>query len=60
MPDYKEMYQKMAVASEKAIRILIQAQRECEELYINVPEPGFELLTLEEEKRKREQELPNG
>ena len=37
--DYKEMYLKMARASEKAIRLLIEAQRECEELYLSAPEP---------------------
>ena len=35
MPDYKEMYLKMVRASERAINILIEAQRECEELYIS-------------------------
>lgn len=35
MPDYKEMYLIMARAAEKAERILIQAQRECEELYLS-------------------------
>ena len=39
MPDYKEMYRKMVLASEAAINILIAAQRECEEMYINSPEP---------------------
>lgn len=38
MPDYKEMYRKMVIASEAAINILIAAQRECEELYINSPD----------------------
>ena len=38
MPDYKEMYLKMVRASEQAINILIQAQQECEELYISGPE----------------------
>ena len=38
MPDYKEMYFKMMRASEQAIRILIKAQQECEELYISGPE----------------------
>ena len=32
--DYKEMYLKMMRASEKAIRILIDAQQECEEIYL--------------------------
>ena len=35
MPDYKEMYLKMVRASEKAINILVEAQRECEELYLS-------------------------
>lgn len=47
MPDYKEMYLKMARASEQAIRILIKAQQECEETYLSGPEltvfPGKEI-----------------
>lgn len=35
MPDYKEMYLKMVRASERAINILIEAQRECEEMYLS-------------------------
>ena len=35
MPDYKEMYLKMVRASEQAIRILVKAQQECEELYLS-------------------------
>ena len=35
MADYKEMYLKMMRASEEAIRILVQAQRECEEMYLS-------------------------
>ena len=34
MPNYKEMYLKMFRAVEDAVNILIDAQRECEELYI--------------------------
>ena len=37
MPDYKEMYLKMVRASERAINILIQAQQECEEMYLSGP-----------------------
>lgn len=33
--DYKEMYLKMLRASEEAIRIIIKAQQECEEMYVN-------------------------
>ena len=50
MPDYKEMYQKMLAASEAAINILIEAQRECEELFITAPEP--EIVPLPKEKGK--------
>lgn len=31
---YKEMYLVMARAAEKAVRILIEAQQRCEDLYI--------------------------
>ena len=34
MPNYKEMYLKKFRAVEDAVNILIDAQRECEELYI--------------------------
>ena len=42
MPDYKELYFKLFRATEDAIRILVEAQQECEELYLvadeeNVP-----------------------
>lgn len=39
MPDYKEMYLKMFRANEAAVNLLIEAQRECEELYISSGEP---------------------
>ena len=38
MPDYKKMYLKMVRASERAINILIEAQQECEEMYLSGPE----------------------
>ncbi len=37
--DYKEMYLKMVRASEDAIRTLIKAQQECEEMYLDAAEP---------------------
>ncbi|WP_312941891.1 hypothetical protein [Oscillibacter sp.] len=52
MPDYKEMYLKMFRASEEAINILITAQQECEELYINQPEPELKIVPLLSEKKK--------
>ena len=46
MPDYKEMYLKMVRASERAINVLIEAQQECEEMYVSGAEltvfPGKE------------------
>ena len=36
--DYKGMYLKMMRETEKAIDILIKAQRECEEMYIGMSE----------------------
>ena len=38
MSKYKEMYLKMFSATEEAINILLQAQREAEEIYISSPE----------------------
>ena len=35
MSDYKEMYLRLFRACEKAMDIIIKAQRECEELYMN-------------------------
>lgn len=48
MPDYKEMYLHMAREAEKTVRLLIEAQRQCEELYINAPEADITLLPIEE------------
>ena len=51
MPNYKELYLKMMRASEQAIRTLIQAQQECEELYVSEADltvfPGKEEQTGE-------------
>lgn len=48
MPDYKELYLKMMRASEQAIRILIEAQRECEERYLADDTPELTVLTFPE------------
>ncbi len=42
MVDYQEMYYKMNRAMEKAINILIEAQRECEEDYLTQTDPPEE------------------
>ena len=34
MPDYEKMYKQMVNAAEDALKILIDAQRACEEMYI--------------------------
>lgn len=46
MPEYKEMYLKIFRASEEAINILIAAQRECEEYYIDHPEPKLTVIPM--------------
>lgn len=38
LPDYKEMYSVMVRATERAIRELVNAQRYCEELYLEQTE----------------------
>ena len=48
MADYQEMYLKMARASEAAIRILICAQQECEELYLSEEPPSLTVLPPKE------------
>ena len=40
MADYKKMYVTMVDAAEKAMELLTEAQRQCEELYIETEEPS--------------------
>lgn len=56
MPDYKEMYLKMFRATESAVNILIEAQRECEEMVLSAPEPDVTVLSFDGEKEKRDGE----
>lgn len=44
MPDYQAMYEKLFRATEEAVNILIAAQQECEEMYLNAPEPELRLV----------------
>ena len=46
MPDYKKMYLTLFRATEQAINTLIEAQRTCEELYINEPETELRVIPL--------------
>lgn len=54
MPDYKEMYLKMLAASEEAIRIIIEAQQDCEEMYISESEEN----DADKEKRRTNHSPP--
>ncbi len=38
MSDYEEMYLTMLRASEEALRIIIEAQKKCEDMYISQEE----------------------
>ena len=38
MTNYKEMYLKMVRATEAAINLLVKAQQECEEMYLQADE----------------------
>lgn len=42
MTDYKEMYLTMVRASEKAIDALVEAQKKCEEMYLEGEEEKAE------------------
>ncbi len=44
MPDYKTLYITMVRKMEKAINILIEAQRKCEELYISTQDPQIKII----------------
>ena len=40
MADYKQMYMKLMKTTESAMDILIAAQRQCEEIYIETEDPS--------------------
>lgn len=48
MADYKEMYLHLIRETDKAIELLIQAQRDCEEMYVSAPEAKLTILEQEE------------
>ena len=58
MPNYKELYLKMFRASEEAVNILLEAQRECEELFISQPEPELTLLRRSDEGKPLDVDTP--
>ena len=45
MPDHKEMYLHLMRETEKSIRILIEAQQECERMYLDSTEPVLSVLS---------------
>ena len=51
MADFEEMYYELFRATEKAINILIEAQRKCEDMYINSSE--CEILTFPDKNTKK-------
>lgn len=52
MANYREMYVKMAAACEQALRLLIAAQQECEELYISASEGELRIIQKPAENKK--------
>ncbi len=53
MPDYKEMYLHLFRETERANRIQIDAQRHCEEMYIDAPEHELRVLPKQDEDDSR-------
>lgn len=49
MVDYREMYLHLMRETEKAIRVLIQAQRDCQERYLRDSEPPLHIVPKPEE-----------
>ena len=56
MPDYKEMYFKLFRETYKAVLILMDAQRMCEDMYINAEEPELLVLSMLDENEKEQPE----
>ena len=44
MPNYQEMYLHLMRETEKAIRILVKAQQDCEELYLREDGPALRIF----------------
>ena len=52
MADYKAMYKYLFRQTERAVRIIQQAQLDCGEIYINTPEPNFRVIRPTEKEAK--------
>ena len=53
MPDYQEMYLHLMRETEKAIRILVKAQQDSEELYPRESGPALRVLPTSGKKKKK-------
>ncbi len=55
MADYKKMYLTALDAMERAMELLAEAERACEEIYIqtDTAESGVQLLPFPEDKREK-------
>lgn len=51
MTDFKQMYFHLAHATEEAIRLLIQAQQECEEWYLATETEALPIQIMEHRKQ---------
>lgn len=49
MPDYEKMYKQMVNAAEDALKILIEAQKNCEEIYVSEAESSEQFIYPENE-----------
>lgn len=56
MPNYKKMYFTLFRATEQAINTLIEAQRECEELYISEPETELRVIPMPDRDSEKKSE----
>ena len=52
MPDYQQVYLTMVRATEKALNILIEAQQECEELYLSAEEARIDMLPVKRDSKE--------
>lgn len=55
MPDWKEMYLSLMRDTERAIRILEEAQLRCEEMYVQDPGPVLRVLPVAGQEPEAEQ-----
>ncbi len=59
MADYKSMYLRMIDATEEAINILVQTQRECEDIYMSADDAAIDLVRAKKNNRKKGRKRKN-